>query len=91
MNIQHVAEHDCEEDWLEIRDVLRGTNASLLHPLEVLFGTPEPVQKMTLLLSAKLANLLTVVWQQQLASRTASTVGRDSSTCTVYVLSWTPS
>jgi riboflavin-specific deaminase-like protein len=53
MNMPHIAEQellpgtdarpfdliDNEEDWLQIRDALRGMNGPLPHPWEVLFGT----------------------------------------------------
>jgi riboflavin-specific deaminase-like protein len=77
MNIKHVAEHevwsfgltDCEEDWLEIRDVLRGTNASLLHPLEVLFGTLRSGTKDDLVVIGQIG--------QSIDGRLATTTGKS--------------
>lgn len=80
MNIQHSADHDhevlyarsfdgCEEDWLQICDVLRGTNGPLPHPWEALFGT----------LRAGTKDDLVVVGQigQSIDGRLATTTGRS--------------
>lgn len=83
MNIQHITKHevltgtdsrsfdlpDCEEDWLQIRDVLRGTNDPLPHPWEVLFGT----------LRAGTKDDLVVIGQigQSIDGRLATTTGKS--------------
>jgi diaminohydroxyphosphoribosylaminopyrimidine deaminase/5-amino-6-(5-phosphoribosylamino)uracil reductase len=83
MNIQRVTEHevltgtdnrsfdlpDCGEDWLQIRDVLRGTNGPLPHPWEVLFGT----------LRAGTKDDLVVIGQigQSIDGRLATTTGKS--------------
>jgi riboflavin-specific deaminase-like protein len=83
MNVQHIADHevlsvrdpksfdltDCEEDWLQIRDVLRGTNAPLPHPWEGLFGT----------LRAGTQDDLVVIGQigQSIDGRLATTTGKS--------------
>ena len=80
MNIQHSADHDhevlyarsfdgCEEDWLQICDVLRGTNGPLPHPWEALFGT----------LRAGTKDDLVVIGQigQSIDGRLATTTGRS--------------
>lgn len=81
MNTQQIADNevllgtdarsfaDSEEDWLQIRDVLRGTNASLPHPWEVLFGT----------LRAGTRDDLVVIGQigQSIDGRLATTTGKS--------------
>jgi riboflavin-specific deaminase-like protein len=83
MTIQHIADHevlpgtdarsfdliDCEEDWLQIRDVFRGTNGPLPHPWEDLFGT----------LRAGAKDDLVVIGQigQSIDGRLATTTGKS--------------
>ena len=83
MNIQHIANRevlsdtearsfdltDCEENWLQISDVLRGTNDPLPHPWEFLFGT----------LRAGVKDDLVVIGQigQSIDGRLATTTGKS--------------
>jgi riboflavin-specific deaminase-like protein len=83
MNIQHIADYevlsgtdvrsfdltDCEEDWLQIRDVLRGTNDPLPHPWEVLFGKLRAGTKDDLIVIGQIG--------QSIDGRLATTTGKS--------------
>jgi diaminohydroxyphosphoribosylaminopyrimidine deaminase / 5-amino-6-(5-phosphoribosylamino)uracil reductase len=83
MNIQDIADHevllgtdagsfgltDCDEDWRQIRDVLRGTNASLPHPWEGLFGKLRAGTKDDLVVISQIG--------QSIDGRLATTTGKS--------------